>query len=136
MRKADSTSDGSTPDPDSRIETTACDPAEGSRARRLIVERLKAWGCNRIIDIALVLSELVTNAVMHAGGAVLISVSRTTDKQHVRLEVHDNVTAQPLPRNNNTGLGGLGLRIVDQLSEQWGTSPTPTGKLVWAIIRT
>lgn len=118
-----------------RIQTAAADAVEISQARGFVADQLTSWGCDHVGDVELVLSELVTNAVMHAGGAPAILVSRTDDGRHVRLEVHDDLPVSPVARDGSA-TGGFGLRIVDQLSEHWGTSPTPTGKVVWALIRT
>lgn len=117
-----------------RLETAARDPHEGAEARRLLVARLAEWQCDRIDDAALVFSEMVTNAVLHAGGAVLISACPAADDRHLRLEVHDTTAAAPVPCSGGPN-GGFGLQIIDRLSERWGTTPTPDGKVVWAIIR-
>ena len=78
------------------------------------------------------MSELATNAVRHAGGAVQIIVSHDSD--HIRIEVHDHRSERPYIRPPSTEPGGLGLRIVDRLSRRWGFQPTVAGKLVWAVI--
>lgn len=108
------------------------EPAAITRARRLVVEQLRRWRCADTDDAALVFSELVTNAVIHAAGAVRITVTR--DGEHVRIDVHDNRSGRPNLRADGTNPGGLGLHIVAQLSERWGSHPTPTGKLVWAVV--
>jgi anti-sigma regulatory factor (Ser/Thr protein kinase) len=115
-----------------RVEATAMEADAVGRARRLVVEQLRQWRCAETDDVALVLSELVTNAVVHAGGAERITVTR--DGAHVRIEVHDNRAARPHLRADTTDPGGVGLRIVDQLSERWGSHPTAAGKLVWAVL--
>lgn len=117
-----------------RLDTAARDSREGSEARRRLVECLTRWRCDRVGDVALVFSELVTNAVLHGGGAVRISVRPVDDDQHLRLEVYDTRPAVPVPCTGGPD-GGFGLQIVDRLSECWGTTPTPDGKLVWAVIR-
>jgi hypothetical protein len=114
-----------------RVEASAMKPAAVGRARRLVVERLAVWGCENTEDAALVLSELITNAVVHAGGAVTITVTR--DGRRIRIEVSDNAPGQPRPGGPSPG--GRGLHIVTQLSEHWGFHPTATGKLVWALVR-
>ncbi len=117
-----------------RLETEAQDPQACSEARRRLVECLAAWQCDHIDDVALVFSELVTNAVLHAGGAPRISACPADDNRHVRLEVHDNLAATPEPCVGGPS-GGFGLHIIDRLSERWGTTPTASGKVVWALIR-
>jgi anti-sigma regulatory factor (Ser/Thr protein kinase) len=115
-----------------RVEVAAMEPAAISRARNLIAEHLRQWRCATPDDAALVVSELVTNAIVHAGGAARITVTREGDD--VRIDVHDNGPGFPDLRTANTGPGGHGLHIVDQLSKQWGSRPTATGKLVWAVV--
>lgn len=116
-----------------RFETEAHDPQACSDARRRLVEWLKAWQCDRIDDVALVFSELVTNAVLHAGGAQRISACPADDNRHVHLEVQDNFVATPEPCVGGAG-GGFGLHIIEHLSERWGTTPTAEGKVVWALV--
>jgi len=118
--------------PTQRVEATAIEPAAISRARHVVAEQLRRWRCADPDDATLVLSELVTNAVVHAGGAVRITVTR--HGEHVRIDVHDNDSARPHLRAYGTNPGGLGLHIVDQLSERWGSQRTVTGKLVWAVV--
>ena len=108
------------------------DPAAISRARHVVAEQLRRWRCADPHDAALVLSELVTNAVVHGGGAVRITVTR--QGENVRIDVHDNGSARQHLRAPSNNPGGLGLHIVDQLSERWGSQPTATGKLVWAVV--
>lgn len=111
------------------FESSAMQPDEITRARQLAVARLVEWGRQDAEDAALVFSELATNAVIHAGGAVRIIVI-VADR--VRIEVHDNDPTPPWMRAPGSSPGGLGLRIVEQLSERWGSRTTTTGKLVWA----
>lgn len=114
-----------------QVEATVTEPAAITSVRHRVVEQLVAWGCADTEDVAMVLSELVTNAVVHAGGAVHITVTR--DGPRVRIAVHDNGSGWPhLTDGGSTG--GLGLRLVAELSERWGAEPTATGKVVWAAV--
>jgi anti-sigma regulatory factor (Ser/Thr protein kinase) len=108
------------------------DAAGIARVRHRVVEQLVAWGCADTDGVALVLSELVTNAVVHAGGAVDITV--TNDGQRIRIAVRDNGSGWPRVREGGSG-GGLGLHIVTKISERWGSEATNTGKIVWATVR-
>ncbi len=135
MQRASPIDDGSgEPLADRRLETAARDSLEGSEARRKLIECLTGWGCARVDDVALVFSEMVTNAVLHGGGAVLISAHLVGDGDHLRLEVHDREAASPVPCSGGPA-GGYGLTIIDRLSERWGTTPSPNGKMVWAEMR-
>ncbi len=108
------------------------DPDDLVRARHLITDQLRRWRCAEPDDAALVGSALAPNAVRHAGGAVQITVTHDTDD--IRIEIHDHRSERPHLRPHSTEPGGLGLHIVDQLSRRWGSQPTTTGKLVWAVI--
>ncbi|MGW3115259.1 ATP-binding protein [Streptomyces sp. NPDC001091] len=85
-------------------------------------------------DVLLVVSELVTNACLHAGGPDELFLS--CDRKVIRLEVTDRGTGQPAPRTPHQAgrPGGHGMFIVQRLSLDWGVVRTPdrTGKTVWA----
>ncbi|WP_438293502.1 ATP-binding protein [Streptomyces sp. HUAS TT7] len=85
-------------------------------------------------DVLLVVSELVTNACLHAEGPEGLRVSRTS--KVLRLEVSDLGTGQPAPRTPHRAgrPGGHGMFIVQRLCLDWGVVRTPgvAGKTVWA----
>jgi anti-sigma regulatory factor (Ser/Thr protein kinase) len=111
---------------------TAGTAREVRTARQALMAQLERWGCGRVPDALLVFSELATNAVMHAGGATNILVVH--GDQFLRFEVHDDTHEIPHLLDITGPNGGFGLRIVDQLSEDWGWSQTPTGKYVWSAV--
>jgi len=82
-------------------------------------------------DANLVLGELVTNAVRHGLGEIVVRAS--LDGGVIHLSVTDSSEEQPvtLPRDP-LRIGGLGLHIVDSLSSEWGVAAFPGGKTVWA----
>ncbi|MFJ9840264.1 ATP-binding protein [Kitasatospora sp. NPDC101155] len=88
----------------------------------------------------LVLSELVTNAVVHArvprGRRIAIRFELVCD--HLRLEVHDASSERPVIRRSTGAedLSGRGLRLVEALSVEWGWIPRPEGigKIIWALV--
>ncbi|MGW5398286.1 ATP-binding protein [Streptomyces sp. NPDC003952] len=84
-------------------------------------------------DALLVVSELVTNAALHAHGCEELAL---TSGETLRIEVLDGVTEQPRPRAvPRPGVpGGHGLHLVRRLSDRWGCYPAGTGKVVWAEI--
>jgi anti-sigma regulatory factor (Ser/Thr protein kinase) len=106
-------------------------PLAITAARRLVSETLTAWGeLSVVTDAALVVSELATNAVIHAASAFGVAISR--DDENVRITVRD-VDAQPpvsTLREPET-IGGLGLVIVEELTTRWGSEALPDGKAVW-----
>lgn len=82
--------------------------------------------------LLVIVSELVTNAVIHARSAPEVTV--TLQDGCVRIEVLDTATAPPVTRRfEDAGrAGGFGLRLVQALAHRWGWEPTGSGKLVWA----
>lgn len=89
-----------------------------STARHLVNDHTTTLGLQRRHDAALMVSELVTNAVVHGVGAITLRIE--AEPGAVRVEVADagNVTVVPSPAPG--AHGGWGLRIVDQLADDWG----------------
>ena len=86
------------------------------------------------VDIArLLVTELVSNAVLHAGGTVLLAVAR--DRDGLRVEVIDESPYLPvLLQSRSLSEHGNGLRLVAALATSWGTGPrndSRPGKRVW-----
>ncbi|MBF9069399.1 SpoIIE family protein phosphatase [Streptacidiphilus fuscans] len=106
-------------------------PRSVGEARELATEQLAAWGLAELVDdVALVVSELVTNAVRHADGPVLLRLIR--DRALICEVSDDSSTAPHLRRALDTDEGGRGLFITAQLSERWGVRPARRGKTIWA----
>lgn len=83
-------------------------------------------------DVALVVSELVTNSVR--AGADSIEVRVETDARQIEVCVADDAPGWPTPRSAHPDdLGGRGLAIVDRLADRWTTSPGNPGKAVTAV---
>jgi anti-sigma regulatory factor (Ser/Thr protein kinase) len=81
-------------------------------------------------DVALVVSELVTNAVLHAKGPIEFEV--TVEDDVIELRVSDHTTDLPkITFANGDQIGGAGLRIVDRLARYWGVEQRAGGKVVW-----
>ncbi|MET9759703.1 ATP-binding protein [Streptomyces sp. NPDC006372] len=89
-------------------------------------------------DVLLVVSELVTNACLHAEGPDQLWI--TCDNKVIRIEVADRGTGQPAPRTPHRAgrPGGHGMFIVQRLCLDWGVVRTPgvAGKTVWAELGT
>ncbi|CAL9479692.1 hypothetical protein SUDANB176_03022 [Streptomyces sp. enrichment culture] len=85
-------------------------------------------------DVLLVVSELVTNACLHAEGPDHLAI--TCDNKVIRIEVTDRGAGQPAPRTPHRAgrPGGHGMFIVQRLCLDWGVVRTPgvAGKTVWA----
>jgi signal transduction histidine kinase len=82
-------------------------------------------------DVALVITELVSNSIKYGAGPVLVDLA--TDDQLLRLDVGDcseEIPRQPTP--GSTASGGRGLLLVSGLSTGWGVRLRPQGgKTVW-----
>ncbi len=106
-------------------------------ARSFVRDTLQGWGFADIVDDAVVLtSELVTNAVVHAGTAADVLCLRSDDG--VRIEVADRYPEREIPLQGspvNMGSpdreGGRGLQLCAALAGRWGVEYTPTHKQVW-----
>jgi anti-sigma regulatory factor (Ser/Thr protein kinase) len=80
--------------------------------------------------VQLLLSELVTNAVLHAASQPKVAISVLRDRVHI--EIVDSSADTATPRNaDDEAESGRGLGIVDALAQSWGTTPLPDGKVVW-----
>ncbi len=106
-------------------------------ARRWIRGLLEARDVDPVLvdDASLLVSELVTNAMVHAGGAR--GLRATFADGVLTLSVTDRSRITPAPRlfSPTDSSGGLGLQIIDQLSSTWGVERKPGGKTVWATLR-
>ena len=109
-------------------------------ARRRLVSDLLADGiCDSgVCDVALVFSELLSNALCHAGPlpGAKIRVSWRLEEDSVRVCVCDggSQTTPELGEPTQAATGGRGLRIVEKLSAGWGTSHDDEGTTVWARV--
>jgi phosphoserine phosphatase RsbU/P len=115
------------------LDQTAASPGRARARVRSFIEEHEL--CQEPEVALLVLSELVTNAVMH--GATPIQVVVTGEAGKLRIDVADGDTRAPRPElcvGNAEQDGGRGLQIVDALSREWGTTTHEHGKSVWAEI--
>jgi anti-sigma regulatory factor (Ser/Thr protein kinase) len=102
-------------------------------ARRLVAEALRACGHagDVLADAELVVSELATNAIIHARSVFSVDVS--CQNATVRISVGDGSSLPPTVRDAGPTAGfGRGMRLVDMLSDAWGVDTTAVGKVVWA----
>lgn len=103
-------------------------------ARAFVRRTLRLLPVGVVDDATLIVSELVTNAVLHADGPsdVLTAVRLVGSGVRLRIEVHDAVPSAPVLRVVDADAEhGRGLVVVEALSECWGTEATPDGKCVW-----
>jgi anti-sigma regulatory factor (Ser/Thr protein kinase) len=109
--------------------------AASARTARQFVERtLIDWHLGAFVnDATLLVSELVSNAIMHA-----VAISSREDLRlrvlgnpgGIRIEVVDGSHDPPVRRPVDVS-GGRGLLLVDEIAARWGTRSEPGGKVVW-----
>ncbi|MET9885570.1 ATP-binding protein [Streptomyces sp. NPDC006430] len=85
-------------------------------------------------DALLMVSEVVANACLHAGGPTSLLLRCTAER--LRIEVTDGSPVAPVVRFPSTPArpGGRGLLIVEQLAREWGSEPSDGGKCVWVEV--
>jgi anti-sigma regulatory factor (Ser/Thr protein kinase) len=106
-------------------------PEAPGEARRFVRTVLFAWGRRSAIDSAqLLVSELVTNAVMHGGGH-LVGLRISNLDGGLRVEVDDDAPTELPQLHPVDDAPARGLHIVDALSSAWGCSPDGDRKTVW-----
>ncbi|MGW4525036.1 ATP-binding protein [Amycolatopsis sp. NPDC004378] len=82
--------------------------------------------------VLLVMDELIANAYQHATAVRRLRVIRAADTLLVEVSDKDPVTQRV--RQRQFGTGGYGLRLVGQLSIDWGVRADGDGKVVWALV--
>lgn len=103
-------------------------------ARRFVAEVLRKWRCDDILEtVEIAVSELVTNALLHAHSKVDVTVSLRS--QDVRVDVVDRGSGEPRLRNPaKEEVSGRGLFIVESLTTSWGVDEGPGWKSVWFVV--
>lgn len=107
------------------------DPSSPARARAFVIDALRAADREDDADLAcLLVSETVTNAVLHAGTDV--EVRCKVEGVIVRVEARDGSPVMPSLRHyDDEAMTGRGLAMVDALASAWGVDSHPAGKTVW-----
>jgi anti-sigma regulatory factor (Ser/Thr protein kinase) len=100
-------------------------------ARRFVADRIPDAGAEVRDSVSVMVSELSTNALVHAAGGFEVSVERSD--RDVVVSVSDQEDGKPILQSPGPSEPhGRGLRIVDALSDEWGISANAVaGKSVW-----
>lgn len=116
--------------------TLRADPRSARAARRFVSATLGRWKCDHVVDmVSLLTSELVANAVLHAGSPVVVTV--TLSPTAVRVDVADTGPGRPERRNVPVqSTSGRGLALVDSMAARWGVAESRPGKSVWFEVHT
>lgn len=106
-------------------------PASIASVRRFAVDACSNSGLPGLCEtVALLVSEVATNALVHGTGDVQVRVR--ADGQVLRVEVRDDSPTMPTVRTADPlAEGGRGLALVESLATHWGVSPLGVGKIVW-----
>jgi serine phosphatase RsbU (regulator of sigma subunit)/anti-sigma regulatory factor (Ser/Thr protein kinase) len=111
------------------LEARTFDDVAAARAQ--VTRRARELGLEQLAyDASLVVSELVTNAVLHGRGCRGLTVTGVPDG--LRLEVRDASRIPPvLGWASEHAMTGRGLRLISSLAARWGVAPDDSGKVVW-----
>ncbi len=107
------------------------DALSPSRARRFVTSSLRRWQRDDWDFVAgLLVTELVTNAVLHARTEITVALELRDEV--LRIRVADGSPRRPQLRGPSTdATTGRGLGLVEQLSRSWGVDSLADGKSVW-----
>jgi len=116
-----------------QLDTTLpAEPGSAPLARATVAEHTTAWGFGGELcdDATLIVTELVANAIRHAGTTIGVRLRRIPEG--LRLEVADESPRPVRPADPSLlDEGGRGLALVDALATHYGVEGHPTGKTVW-----
>lgn len=117
-----------------RSEHFAADLRSVRSGRHFVRDILLEWDLEQLVDDAsLCVSEVVTNAVKHAGTELTIVVRRDDTDGVVVVDVHDGMPDVELRADPSTldATSGRGLHIVATISQDWGVRHVEDGKVIW-----
>ncbi len=112
-----------------------CEAKSVSAARHFVRDVLRGQPRETVEAAELMTSELATNSIRHAHSDFELAIH--CSQRDIRIEVSDSGQGQPTLRSPTTHeRSGRGLRIVQELSDTWGTVPSTNGKTVWFTLPT
>lgn len=121
----------------SAVAVLPCDSSAAGTARRTLVAECRAAGLDHAAteSAELLVSEVVTNAVVHGRSEVRLRVC--AGPAMVRVEVGDDNSRRPAHVDADpAALDGRGLTIVDLVASRWGVEDDGVGKVVWFEVLT
>jgi len=105
--------------------------ASSAVARRFMEETLDRWSCGEVLDVVnLLVSELVTNAVVHGGSEAEVSVVLTSTALRIEVGDHDDFVPS-VNEASDWATSGRGLALVEAMARRWGIDRVPGGKVIW-----
>jgi anti-sigma regulatory factor (Ser/Thr protein kinase) len=104
------------------------EPSSPAEARAAVLE---SFPDHRLLgELLLCVSEIITNAVLHAGTDVRFSVSSSRDR--IRVEVRDGSQVIPMRKHYDLSAPtGRGILLIEEMADGWGVEPHDDGKVVW-----
>lgn len=106
-----------------------------ARARQLVERACEMWRLPQLCDVAkLIISELVTNAIRHAGGDLEVTVALGERYLHMHVRDRDRRIPRIYTTDSFEPGHSRGMKLVDGLASGWGTALRPYGKSVWATL--
>lgn len=108
-----------------------CDTSSVRAARQFVTAQLSDAGFgDASFTASLLVSELITNAVLHAGTEIRLVIDGLGD--HLRVAVHDGSDRMIRRRRHSVeATTGRGLMLLEQMASGWGVEPVDRGKAVW-----
>jgi anti-sigma regulatory factor (Ser/Thr protein kinase) len=137
MEAKDGRHAGVTADSASSISVDLAIDLESAWQSRRALEPLRdAFDRQDFEDLRLVVTELVTNAIRHGGrpGRVQLSARCLPGHVEVRVSSPEGTTEPAVSPEAVAGGGRLGLRIIEQLADDWGVERRPGSTTVWAVL--
>jgi anti-sigma regulatory factor (Ser/Thr protein kinase) len=98
---------------------------------------MRAWAApHDHDDVALLVTELVTNVVDHVGGEAVMTLELTLAGDWLRIAVADGSSVRPVVRAlDSDNPRGRGLRLIQAIADRWGSEDHRGGKRVWLELR-
>ena len=119
-----------------KVPTIVLQPSgrAAGRARRFVAEWLRRWEFGDDSDALVIVSELVTNSLVHADGLIVVRIERDEHDGCPVIEVWDGDDGRPeIQPADGAAECGRGLCLVSALASAWGTRPLRGGgKVTWA----
>jgi anti-anti-sigma factor len=108
----------------------------GPAARATVVAACDAWGLGHVASRAeLVVTELISNAIVHAKTEIELTVALREPFLHVSLVDGSSAAPRLMSADSAEAEGGRGLILVEALATKWGYLPVRDGKVVWTMLR-
>ncbi|MEW5529292.1 ATP-binding SpoIIE family protein phosphatase [Streptomyces virginiae] len=117
------------------LTVAQAEPERISGARRQVRELLHDWADEEQVDSAvLMVSEMVTNVLMHTDGDALLVAEAVGELGERRLRVEVADSSDELPHTRHPGemaSSGRGVLLTEMLADAWGVDPRGEGKSIW-----